>query len=365
MWTDIRLLCGGRCRRWPSLMLSTVLCSSLIPYLYLYYNAIGGIQIPTLLQNVQENQTAVGNSTLGSDFLDLRNGSNFQFELPLSRSTIASQSIKAIQTINQPISSPWKKRVQELTKNRTKPLLALFTTWIDNDDKKLVHNLTTVNWLSLRPFVLPIIFTNETALAKACEIAGWVTLPLRVTAADGVPVLKYMYIDTMKKYESNLYAFANADILFTDTLVDTLVEILKDTSVSHKPTLIIGRRTNVDNVTMEEGSSWNELTMVAKKRGTLFRTDAEDYFVTSPSYPWHEIPEIVVGRRAYDNWLVLNARKQKYRVIDASKTILAVHQTTNAGNHENAKKETNEYNHNLLVSLYKNSLTQINGLDEE
>ncbi|KAL3854145.1 hypothetical protein ACJMK2_013423 [Sinanodonta woodiana] len=310
MWRIVRG--GARCRRWTSLVLATFICSSVIIYSYIYFHAIRSIKIAKKLKYVQRNQTAA-----------------------------------------QPIAQPWKERVQKLTKNQRMPLLTLFTTWIDNDDKKLVHNITIVNWLSLRPFVLPIIFTNETALAKTCELAGWKTMPLRVVAADGVPVLKYMYIDAMKRYESSLYAFANGDILFTDTLIDTLAEILQDNSTSHKHTLIIGRRTNTNNITMKEVSSWKELTVVAKKRGKLFRSDAEDYFVTSASYPWHEIPDFVVGRRAYDNWLVLNARKQKHRVIDASLTILAVHQTTDDGNYESKKKETREYNHLLLLSLYE------------
>ncbi|KAK3599737.1 hypothetical protein CHS0354_037210, partial [Potamilus streckersoni] len=62
----------------------------------------------------------------------------------------------------------------------------------------------------------------------------------------------------------------------------------------------------------------------------LFAAYAEDYFITSTSYPWKDIPDIVIGRRAYDNWLVLNARTMMHRVLDATETILAVHQTTNA-----------------------------------
>ncbi|KAK3600957.1 hypothetical protein CHS0354_004166 [Potamilus streckersoni] len=344
----------------------------------MYSNIFDDISIRILFKTVQGNGTAFWKNTLNamnitldsqSEFPNPQNISNFQFQLtkiisltnlpPMSNSTL----VPAVQIIQQNVSSPWKQRIRELTKNQTKPLVTLFTSWTDDEDKHLVHNLTTLNWLSLRPFVMPIIFTNETALAHVCESAGWVILPLRVTAADGVPVLKYMYIDAMRRFESNFYAFANSDILFTDTLVDTLIEILQNKSTSHNSTqdnstsdhhaLIIGRRTNVFNITMEEGSSWSEVTTAAKKRGELFLVDAEDYFITSPSYPWNDIPEIVIGRRAYDNWLVLNARKQKHQVIDATDTILAVHQTTNHGNFEGMAKRTRDYNHNLLVSLYK------------
>ncbi|KAL3860512.1 hypothetical protein ACJMK2_010631 [Sinanodonta woodiana] len=398
----------------------------------MYTNSFDSMNIPLLFKSVQRGPVAFWNNTLDfiSDFPKPKNISNIQVQLTVitSSTNVPSMSTSPlppnVQIIQQNVSSPWKPSIRELSKNQTKPLLVLFTSWTDNEEKYLVHNLTTLNWLSLRPFVMPIIFTNQKVLAKMCEGAGFVVLPLRVTAADGVPVLKYMYIDAMRKFKSNFYAYANSDILFTDTLVDTLIEILQnnltsqnfiqdnstsdydnstshistqDNSTSHQDnstshhdnstshnstqdnsisrdstqdnstsrdstqdnstwqhhTLIIGKRTNVFNITMEEGSSWSGITAVAKKRGELFRSDAEDYFITSPSYPWNDMPEVVIGRVAYDNWLVLNARKQKHQVIDATDTLLAVHQTTKNGNFEGSGKPNRDYNHNLLVSLYK------------
>ncbi|KAK3600954.1 hypothetical protein CHS0354_004163 [Potamilus streckersoni] len=327
MQTDKPVSAGGRYREWTSLLLIAILCFSFIVYLILYSDTSDSMKTFNLFKNVQGHPIFVqlsGQSTL----------------------------------------FPWKESVRELRKNSTKPLLTLFTSWLDTEDKFVVHNITSVNWLALRPFVVPIVFTNEAAVEKVYTRAGWLVLPVRIAAADGVPVLKYMYLDAKKKFESDFYTYANSDILFTDSLLDTLIEILKYNSASHNSaeenstlqhhTLIIGRRTNVYNMTMKEGSSWSEVTNVAREKGELFRSDAEDYFITSSSYPWNDIPEVVIGRRAYDNWLVLNARKQKHKVIDATDTILAVHQTTKDGNYEGMKKKTKEHNHNLLVTLYKN-----------
>lgn len=47
-------------------------------------------------------------------------------------------------------------------------------------------------------------------------------------------------------------------------------------------------------------------TIIAK--GTLFTTNAQDYFIsTKNGYPWDTIPDFVVGRVGYDNWLVVTA----------------------------------------------------------
>ena len=261
---------------------------------------------------------------------------------------------------------------ERIIRNESEPLLTLFTTWNDNGEKYVVHNLTVRNWLLLRPFVIPVIFTNNQGIAIECKRNGWSVFPVRVAAADGMPVLKYMYEDVMTAYNTTFYAYSNSDILYTDTLIDTLVsyaysndgflytDSLTDTpvpliksNVLQKPVMIIGRRTNVENVTGQEGSTWKEITLVARERGKLFQVNAEDYFITTKIYPWKDIAEVVIGIRAYDNWLVYNARRKKHTLVDATSTILAVHQTTSAGNYEGHGHRNGEYNVNLLRKMYK------------
>ena len=162
-----------------------------------------------------------------------------------------------------------------------------------------------------------------------------------------------MYLDVMENFNTTFYAYSNGDILYTDSLIKTLVALVNSAIDVNQPMMLVGKRTNVENVTESEGSSWKNLTTVAKSRGRLFTGDAEDYFITSPVYPWKDIAEVVIGRRAYDNWLVYFARKQKQIVIDATSTILAVHQTTVSGNFEGLGHKNWNYNHILLVKMYK------------
>ena len=88
-----------------------------------------------------------------------------------------------------------------------------------------MHNLTTRNWLSLRPFVIPVVFTNEPAIASDCREKGWLVHPIRVASSDGFPVMKYMYEDVIAAYSTTFYAYSNSDILYTNTLIETLIAI--------------------------------------------------------------------------------------------------------------------------------------------
>lgn len=230
-------------------------------------------------------------------------------------------------------------------------LLTLFTTWQTSVEKFTCHNNTVRNWNLLKPFVQPILFTNENELSIQVTAMGWKVLPVS-KAGRGVPVLKNMYLDTIKVFNSTFYAYANGDILFTDTLIITLLTVLTSSLNKSRPLMVIGRRTNVDNVTALEARDQITITKAAEFRGTLFSAWGEDYFITMKNYPWKDIPDVIVGRRAYDNWLVLDARRRGH-VVDATETILAVHQTTYRGNYEGHSHRDSDYNHNLLVRTFR------------
>ena len=86
----------------------------------------------------------------------------------------------------------------------------------------------------------------------------------------------------------------------------------------------------------------------------MFQTNALDYFITTHSgYPWRSIPNFVVGRVGYDNWLVVTAIRRNISVIDATLTLSALHQTGLDGNFAgHTYKESGERNVNLKMAGY-------------
>ncbi|KAK3085398.1 hypothetical protein FSP39_002737 [Pinctada imbricata] len=239
-----------------------------------------------------------------------------------------------------------------------KAILTLFTTWISTPEKYDCHNNTLFNWNSLKPLVQPVLFTNDIASKNEALQKGWQVLPLGVTRTKyEVPVLRYMYMDVMKISSSPLLAYANGDILFTSNLIVTLQSLLNDIKTNNisqtNPLLMIGQRTNVKSVALEEIQTSYKMHLMAKTRGKLFSAWGEDYFITSRNYPWKTFPDVIIGRLAYDNWMVWNAKRLKFTTIDATKTLLAVHQTTKSGNMEGHHKPDNRYNTNLLRKTYK------------
>lgn len=250
--------------------------------------------------------------------------------------------------------------------NMSETLLTLFSTWTRNDEMSTIQKNTLKNWASFKPVINPVIFTNDTILAKEAETSGWTVRNISKTAENGLPVLKYMYIDAIKSSDSIFYGYANSDILFDGGLIKTLVNLVytlqKD--ISFRPLFLTGLRWNVINVTENDISRRKNISGLVKKKGQVFVTSAQDYFITNRIYPWKDIPEVVVGAIAYDNWLVANAREKKHFTINTSRTILALHQSIDVNQHRSHFRDTVNYNANLLQNIYKINLPYHKGFLE-
>ena len=77
----------------------------------------------------------------------------------------------------------------------------------------------------------------------------------------------------------------------------------------------------------------DDIAPVARSHGVLFQPYAEDYFfIYRNSFPWSRIRDVVVGRPAYDNYIVAVGIENNVTTVDATRTLIAVHQTDSEGN---------------------------------
>jgi len=116
-------------------------------------------------------------------------------------------------------------------------------------------------------------------------------------------------------------------------------------------TLVVGTRTNVYWDNNECLYFPNDVTTLARQKGKLFVVGGMDYFfVANNKFPWQHIPDLVIARNGYDNFVVVTAIENNVSVIDATSTLLAVHQTDAEGNfageHARQRKRVNK----LLIS---------------
>lgn len=245
---------------------------------------------------------------------------------------------------------------EQNTSTNNGPVLTLFTTFaahLHSDSEKLiVHNNTLVNWASFKPALNLILFTNDTYWTKVAKQIGWDVIPPLHDEKNGTnpPVLKDLFHIAMKRYDTTWFGYMNADILFTSDLISNLDFFSKKYNTRSTRILLTGRRTNVDNLTELNPLSETSIREGAEKYGKLYREDAEDFFITTKSFPWKQLIPVVVGRPGYDNWLVGEARcRLNTTVVDVTQTFLAFHQTTRkGGNSEGHLHPNSDFNFQVL-----------------
>jgi hypothetical protein len=211
-------------------------------------------------------------------------------------------------------------------------ILTLATTVKDRECRAEVHKRTLSNWAALAPRLAPVLFVPDTEAAASPWIgqatnAGW---SVRVTSAlrGNIPILTAMLRQILNESTSPFVGYANADIIFDESVILTLKELSRRFDVHKQMILITGKRrnANITNHDLGTGNNITQISLVGSKL-KLFHGWAQDYFIVSRNgLPWAEIPDFVVGRNGYDNWLVATAQHWSIVLIDASKTILAIHQ---------------------------------------
>lgn len=233
----------------------------------------------------------------------------------------------------------------------------IFTSFEPTTKREIVHNNTKRNWPSLDCQIRAVLFTNNSVLAKEFRSGGWDILPIKYVSKSDTPILKHMYITIARHYKASIIGYVNADILFTSSLKQTLEFINKYDKIIGTHFMLTGKRINIENLTTDEASSVSSLIWASKDRGTLFRTDAEDYFFTNRFFPWNSLPDVVIGRPAYDNFLLLFAKMSNFTTVDLTQTVDAVHQTVDTGYLQekwNSTKSESVYNRFIISQKYRN-----------
>ena len=216
------------------------------------------------------------------------------------------------------------------------PLLIMFSAFRDHPNEshhQFAHRLVISNWASFIPSVKPVLFSENlnSQLANFARNSNWDVLPLTRVNPSGAPFLKDMYKIAFEKYNSTFYGFANGDLLFDDSLITTLYDTKRILEHLQNNVLIVGIRTNValnNTVNATQEFSEENLQSLAREKGKLYLTCAEDYFFFTRdhcSLNWSSLADVVIGRKAYDNYLVAMANRHEVNTIDATDTLLSVH----------------------------------------
>lgn len=185
------------------------------------------------------------------------------------------------------------------------------------------------SWVLMCPECEIILFGDDEGTAEVAAEFGIRHIPDIARNEYGTPLLNSLFDVAQRSASHDLMAYVNADIILMSDFV---------TAVQHMPShpfLMIGHRWNLDIRDALDFKSHN-WEIVLRDRvanaGKLHPPGGIDYFVFRRGF-WCDIPPFAIGRTAWDQWLIYRARSIGALVIDATRTVTAIHQNHDYAHH--------------------------------
>jgi hypothetical protein len=192
------------------------------------------------------------------------------------------------------------------------------------------------SWKLATPHAEVILFGDEEGAAEAAQEAG-ARHVANVEREDAGPKILRSFFDAAQEMARHeVVGYVNCDIVLTQDFAKAVTKV----SAEQKIFLMIGRRwdTDVREPIDFADATWSErLQEQARREARPQSGDWIDYFVFRKGLYLGKMPELVIGRVYWDQWLVWKARKMGAVVVDASEAVMAVHQNHDYGYHPAGK----------------------------
>jgi hypothetical protein len=206
------------------------------------------------------------------------------------------------------------------------------------------------SWTLVAPGTEVILFGNEEGAAEtASELKiRHVTAVERTT--EGPKVLRSFFDAAQQMARHDVVCYVNCDIVLTEDFAAAVATVKAAT----QEFLMVGRRwdTDVAEPIVFEQADWKErVGERARAQGQQRNGDWIDYFTFRKGFYLGKLPELVIGRVHWDQWLVWKARTAGAVVVDASEAVMAIHQNHDYGYHPAGK--TGVWNDELSQRNYR------------
>jgi hypothetical protein len=209
-------------------------------------------------------------------------------------------------------------------------MLTLFTTAKPfRGHSGIIQRNALQSWKALHRNVEIILFGDDEGAAEAAEEFGLRHEEQVERNEWGTKRLDYMFTRAQAIARNEILCYINCDIV----LMQDFWRAVERVRAMHREFLMVGRRWDTDVTkplafTRADGevTEWEaELRALALRSGRLCKAEWIDYFAFTRGLYGADMPPFVL-RVFWDNWLVWKALDSGKPVIDASRSVMAVHQ---------------------------------------
>ena len=216
-------------------------------------------------------------------------------------------------------------------------MITFFTTGKPFTGRNAVSQRNALaSWKRVAPDAEVILFGDEERAAETATELGVRHVAEVERVEAGAKVLRSFFDPAQRMAKHEIVCYANCDIMLMEDFATAVAKVAKE----EKDFLMVGRRwdTDVPEPIAFEDCDWKQkLRERAHRRGTQSSGDWIDYFAFRRGFYLGKVPEMVIGRVYWDQWLVWKAQRMGAVVVDASEAVMAIHQNHDYGYHPAGK----------------------------
>jgi len=204
------------------------------------------------------------------------------------------------------------------------PLITLFSAPKPFTDPHiaLIQRNAIRSW-TLLPEVEVLLLGEETGLAEAANEFGVKHLPRVARNDSGVPLISSMFQLARENATSDLFCIINTDVIIMSDFVEAAKQVVK----RRDKFVLLSQRWDYDiDKPIDFIKGWDaRLVENVRKQNQLHRPAGSDFFLF-PKCCFQNVPDFSIGRAGWDNWMIYNACREGWPVIDCTPSIMIVHQ---------------------------------------
>lgn len=200
-----------------------------------------------------------------------------------------------------------------------------------NSHIAIIQHNAIKSWTLLRPKPEIFLCGDESGVAETCKEFGLNHLTDIARNEFGTPLLNDIFKKVQEFSRQELLAYVNADII----LLNDFMEAVQKVGRWFDRFLIFGARWDIEmsGPYHFDHSEWEkhlrDLALRSRVPGPL--PGLGEYFVFRKGWP--DLPAFAIGRTAFDNWFIYCGRTLGIPVIDATPSIMAIHQKHDYSHH--------------------------------
>ena len=209
------------------------------------------------------------------------------------------------------------------------------------------------SWLKLSPKPKIILFGVENEDIKREFNDDCITFhPIDHLNEYKTPFISSIFEKAIEYSQTETLCYVNSDIILFNDFPRTIENL-----ISKKKYFGVGKRHTIEIEKILDFSDQSKISDYYLKNSKFDSYTGSDYFIFHKK-SIRDMPNFLIGRTCWDNWLMYNAAKNNLNQIDCSLDIACIHQK-----HDYSHIKTNTNNHYKGIEREYN-LKQLGGIDK-